>query len=118
MTAVASVRGSSRAGPGSTRSRRDLERPPLWGRKRGEGLPGDGLELVGHGRERELRLRLSRSAGQHREASLRGTPHELPPDRGLADPSLVLEDEHAESPACRLEEPVGEAQLRVGYEAA
>ena len=35
----------------------------------------------------------------------------------LADPSLVLEDEHAESPACRLEEPVGEAQLRVGHEA-
>ncbi|MBA3366547.1 MAG: hypothetical protein H0U03_12345 [Actinobacteria bacterium] len=77
--------------------KRYLERPALDLGESSEDGARNALEQIGHGGEREFRLRLRRPAGKHAKTSAFGQPDRVAPDRRLADAGLALEHERDEA---------------------
>jgi hypothetical protein len=112
--------GQQRAGDGAWARRlvagaraqqRHVERAALRIGEKRQGPIRDRAHEIGQRCECELRLGLHGPAREQRDAAFRGSLEHLPPDRGLADAGLALEDERYGSGGRELEEAVDRRQL-------
>src|SRR5207237_36590 len=70
------------------------------------------LEQICECGERELRLRLGRTALEHAQAGPLGADGRLPPERGLTDSGLTLDDERGRSLTHSVEEGIDHCDFR------
>jgi hypothetical protein len=92
---------------------RHLQRLALGSWERGEVLIGERVREVAEADERQPRLGLLGDAAQHAAAGRLRRGERRPPERGLADPGLALEQQRARAVAEAVDEGTREGEFLI-----